>query len=49
MFYLNIIEDDGRSVEIVMTPEQWALAMWSRGDIEVEAKWTERAPLIGDQ
>ena len=45
-FFLRILEADGRSVEIVLTPEQWALAMWSRGDVEVTAKWSDPRPEI---
>lgn len=28
------------SVEVVLTPEQWALALWGRGDVEVDATWS---------
>lgn len=44
-FLLRILEEDGRAVEVTLTPEQWALAMWSRGDIFVEAEWTDASTI----
>ena len=28
------------TVEVVLSPEKWALAMWGRGDVVAEAEWT---------
>lgn len=37
VFILEIFDSEGRGTTINMTPEQWALALWSRGDVQVEA------------
>lgn len=40
-FDINVWDEKtGACVSIRLTPEQFALAMWSRGDIVVEAEWT---------
>lgn len=38
-FDLQIIDDEGRGVCVRLTPEQWALALWSRADVEVQVEW----------
>lgn len=43
-FCLSIIDENGRGVEVRMTPQQWALALWSRGDIIVDATWFDMVP-----
>lgn len=39
-FRISITDEKTRAtVEVVLTPEQWALAMWGRGDVTAEAEW----------
>ena len=44
-FRFDLYDVNNRStISFCMTPEQWALAMWGRGDIEVDVEWTNAAP-----
>jgi hypothetical protein len=41
--------ETGAHVRAVLTPEQWALAMWGRGDIEVDVEWTDMEKIREEQ
>lgn len=44
-FVLQVIDEETRAcVEVWFTPEQWALAMWGRGDISVPVRWIGVSP-----
>lgn len=44
-FWFNLFDaDTNATITFRMTPEQWALAMWGRGDIAVDVEWTNAAP-----